>query len=537
MNNSNLKFYLNIFYYTITYGAFAISVIAYIYIIATRIDYLLDSDMSSEIVLAKLIFDDKSILIHDWHYSSEIRVIYMQLFMAPLFLFTSNWHVIRVTATIMMATVFMLSLFFFMSSIQQKKFFPLVATFLLLPFMPNYFWHIFQCLFYNINIVFSLLILGLYFYLLRIKNNKNYYILVSILAIISFITGLCGIRNLINIFIPSGICVTILWIFNKKQHVSKQYNRSNLFFLVMCVIGLIGTIGYVILTNFYSVGGAFGYQNEIKLTFNFSALLTTWNGFLIALNLPQNVFTNIILLASFALLLFLTVKKVSPLKYHEKFLILYFGLYILIYIFIYCFTDMFYSERYFTQITTFFPILVIILFTQIGTKINWVKYLKKTSLFIIGMIIFTITLHNSLYLYSRMDSTQDFRAITQILLNNNCYDGYMINYHLKRGSEITELSNGKINIRPYITGPDRIDPKFTNIDIRLNWLTSDRQYATKPEGKVFVAFGNYEYDNYQIASFFTDHSYLVFDDYGVKLFIYNSYDEMISITGVDHNFN
>ncbi len=156
-------------------------------------------------------------------------------------------------------------------------------------------------------------------------------------------------------------------------------------------------------------------------------------------------------------------------------------------------------------------------------------------IFIIGAISFSTTLNNFCY-NTLLDRTQDYRAVTQTLLQNECYDGYVINYHLKRGSEITELSSGKINVRPYITDPSMADPKITNIDIPLNWLTSDRQYASKPEGKIFVVFGDYEYENYQIASFFTDLDYLVFDDYGVKLFIYDSYDEMVSVTGVEHKF-
>ena len=61
---------------------------------------LLDSDASSELILAEKLSREGGIVSSSWFYSTELRVIYNQLVYAPLFRLTSDWSVVRAVGSI-----------------------------------------------------------------------------------------------------------------------------------------------------------------------------------------------------------------------------------------------------------------------------------------------------------------------------------------------------------------------------------------------------------------------------------------------------
>ena len=79
--------------------------IGLVFFINTRIDFLLSSDDSSEMVLGKLLSTENSILSKNWYYSTELRVLNTQLFYALFFKITNNWHTVRVLSYISMYLV------------------------------------------------------------------------------------------------------------------------------------------------------------------------------------------------------------------------------------------------------------------------------------------------------------------------------------------------------------------------------------------------------------------------------------------------
>ena len=72
MNSKKMKIY-----YGISYTIFACLFITFICFINQRIDYLLNSDISSEMILAEIVANSGQLLNHDWYYSTEIRLFYM----------------------------------------------------------------------------------------------------------------------------------------------------------------------------------------------------------------------------------------------------------------------------------------------------------------------------------------------------------------------------------------------------------------------------------------------------------------------------
>ena len=75
---------------------------AYIVFITTFTDIalgVLNSDMSSELILSNLLNQEKGILSTNWFYSTELRVLNTQLVFAPLFNFFESWTNVRIWGT------------------------------------------------------------------------------------------------------------------------------------------------------------------------------------------------------------------------------------------------------------------------------------------------------------------------------------------------------------------------------------------------------------------------------------------------------
>ena len=64
---------------------FALAFFGFILFINARIDFLLNSDDSSELVLGRLLASENRLLSKNWYYSTELRVVNTQIFYAFFF--------------------------------------------------------------------------------------------------------------------------------------------------------------------------------------------------------------------------------------------------------------------------------------------------------------------------------------------------------------------------------------------------------------------------------------------------------------------
>ena len=56
---------------------------------------LLDSDMASDLIYARLLAQEGTFFSPNWYYSSELRVFANHLSFTPLFLITQDWRLVR----------------------------------------------------------------------------------------------------------------------------------------------------------------------------------------------------------------------------------------------------------------------------------------------------------------------------------------------------------------------------------------------------------------------------------------------------------
>ena len=101
--------------------------------------YTLDSDASSELVLAKLLSEEGRLLTEDWLYGSELRVFYSQLIFTPLFSVFDSWRALRFTGTLIMLIALVLAFYWFCRKTDSRSSFALGAMLMLLPLSRIYF--------------------------------------------------------------------------------------------------------------------------------------------------------------------------------------------------------------------------------------------------------------------------------------------------------------------------------------------------------------------------------------------------------------
>lgn len=84
------------------------------YILWNRMDYQLDSDMSSELILENILPKEHRLLTDKWMYSTELRVLNIQMIYQMIFLFTNNWHTVRCVSSILLFVILFLCFYYLM---------------------------------------------------------------------------------------------------------------------------------------------------------------------------------------------------------------------------------------------------------------------------------------------------------------------------------------------------------------------------------------------------------------------------------------
>lgn len=181
---------------------------------------LLDSDASSEMVLAKHWLETGRILSRDWFYGSELRIVHMQLVFAPLMLIFHDWHVVRFLGTMILQGIYLLSFAFLTRQARlDRKYFYLGGVFLLLPVSVSYGRIVLYHCHYMPNMILSFLMIGLMLGFTREVDWKapGTYIRLGCLAALSFLGGLNSVRQLMITHAPILMGIVLLCLMEDRH--------------------------------------------------------------------------------------------------------------------------------------------------------------------------------------------------------------------------------------------------------------------------------------------------------------------------------
>lgn len=223
----------------------------------------LNSDMSSELVLANLLSKQGGILSTNWIYSTELRIFNTQIVMSFLFYFLDDWSLVRALGNVILLFGLFVSGIFMLRQIGiSKGNILLPLSFLLLPFSSYQYVMILVGGFYIPHLTISFLVIGFLFKLIRsriCKKKERRYIMM--LGVISLIAGLGGNRYLLIIFLP--LCLVGIWDFLRRVTVDNTNFRNQKYIVISFFSG---TIGYLLYTYVLSEIYVFDSYSNIAFT-------------------------------------------------------------------------------------------------------------------------------------------------------------------------------------------------------------------------------------------------------------------------------
>lgn len=208
--------------------------------VSTRV---LDNDASSELVLSKLLYEEKALYSNDWYYSTEIN-FHNQLIFGPLFGIFDGWSNVRFFGTCILQLLYLASFLYMMSqSGLGLKASLLGGILILLPFCVCYGRTVLYHCYYIPHYGLGFVMIGLMFSFIKQENAGKFSkaVRLGLLILIAFINSLLYVRQLFLTMVPVAGC--LFFFIRRLTHQNKAPLRRWMFVpLIMLLAGGAGTI-------------------------------------------------------------------------------------------------------------------------------------------------------------------------------------------------------------------------------------------------------------------------------------------------------
>ena len=474
----------------------------FVWFINARIDYLINSDDSSELILGHLLASENQLLSKNWHYSTELRVVNTQIFYAFFFKIFHSWHKVRIASYICLYMVMLVAYRFMCRGLKIREYFLITAVLLMLPFSEGYFLFVLKGAYYIPHIVITFFVLGLCeVYVDEMDGRRKIYLVMASLCAVLACMG--GARQVIILYIPLALAAISIIVFHlsvDEGRIMCNLTMENKKYILFSVISFAGAVlGYIVNTKVLIHLFSFMQWDDISFTgFDISKLSQIINGFLSSYGYTTGKIFSSALLENFlcACWMALTVwaciyvlknKNKVPLAHCRmaSFTIAAFVTFILLYMF----TDLSYVDRYNIPIIVLSIPMIAILFKNMKVR----DTVKDT---VIMTFVLLVTLSGYLFCQSiyKADYTEELRNIVAVLEDGQYTEGYATFW---RANILTELSNGNIDVRDwqYSNMEGDYPITVTSVDDTYKWLQLTAHDYTHPTGKVFLLFTINEWEN------------------------------------------
>lgn len=471
---------------------------------------LLDSDMASDLIYARLLAQEGTFFSPNWYYSSELRVFANHLSFTPLFLITQDWRLVRGLGSMLTYALFVLSLCAPLSQVGLRRQYPLVAAAMLLPLSVMYFHYSMVGTFYTHNYILSFLLLGLALGQCGASGRARAWRLI-LLGALSVAAGLCGLRFLLFSSLP--LCASALYLRARAGRAAGPRTRR----LAWGSLLSLGAMAAGAAVNLLVLSRLYTFQTFAEVTytsFQPEAAGEFLRNLLSLLGFPENgsLFSPALAPAALSLLLLALIAWASwsalrapapgaaaaqsailaqpgeaaapsPAETDapgDRVLALFFLAAAVMHIGLLSLTSMPRNMYHFLPVSVYaLPLAACAL-----RRLPWPKRARAALAGGMACLLAATSAVNSLY-FSRRDITYEPRMALESLLAEGYDCGYATFW---RANVLTELSGGEVEMYclegPY-DGPEAFDTIFP-------WLQLKAHDDTPPEGKVFVLLSKYE---------------------------------------------
>lgn len=471
---------------------------------------LLDSDMASDLIYARLLAQEGTFFSPNWYYSSELRVFANHLSFTPLFLITQDWRLVRGLGSMLTYALFVLSLYAPLSQVGLRRQYPLVAAAMLLPLSVMYFHYSMVGTFYTHNYILSFLLLGLALGQCGASGRARAWRLI-LLGALSVAAGLCGLRFLLFSSLP--LCASALYLRARAGRAAGPRARR----LAWGSLLSLGAMAAGAAVNLLVLSRLYTFQTFAEVTytsFQPEAAGEFLRNLLSLLGFPENgsLFSPALAPAALSLLLLALIAWASwsalrapapgaaaaqsailaqpgaaaapsPAETDapgDRVLALFFLAAAVMHIGLLSLTSMPRNAYHFLPISVYALPLAACALKRLPWPGRWRAALAGGM----ACLLAATSAVNSLY-FSRRDVTYELRMALESLQAEGYDCGYATFW---RANVLTELSGGEVEMYclegPY-DGPEAFDTIFP-------WLQLKAHDDTPPEGKVFVLLSKYE---------------------------------------------
>ncbi len=465
---------------------------------------ILDSDMASELVLAKLSAQEHSFISENWYYPTELRVISAQLIYVPLAKVFVNWSSWRFVSTVVSLCALIASYFLFCVKLESRWLFITSIPVLLASFSYVYYYELYLALFYTPYVVTAFITFSLTFMTKWEKYKKKALTITFLNGCVALLAGMSGLRELFQLYVPACLAATMVLLarhykYNKNEESTKLLEQPGFNLFIATFSGLsFAAIGFFINNYFLSRQYSFlSWNDRVWISFDLDRLMTAVKGLfevfgytvgeINAATLIKNAVAISLVLVGIGSTIFLVICKKDNIKESHRFFALFNLLNLLILLNIYALTNMDYAERY------NIPVIIMLIPTTV-LALSYVKInsQRRNALLLVFCCICMASGGLTRNTLLTLDKTVEFEKITTSMERKEVFYGLASFWDC---NVLTEISDGKIDMRCYGDFQDSME-WATDITDTFKWLAEKRHDGEFPQGKVAVVFRTEGFDTF-----------------------------------------
>jgi hypothetical protein len=476
--------------------------------------YMENSDIASDMILGKLLSTEGGIMSRNWYYSTELHVIHTQLIYKFLFyIWPDNFLMVRLVAAVIFLVLIVASFMYMAKGAGLYREGLFAASILTWPFGQ---WYVRIVTFgqsYVTYFIIAFFSMGLFFRAVRPvvggisededsrENKAVLFILLGLLAVVSFAAGLGGVRLLMICYAPlmAASLIVLLYahyyMFKNKTKSGKIAAAANRIFIVALVPFVFSCIGlYInrkILCNKYHFQDQF---RELWKNFSFDAIANTLTDAFTLFGWHANVnfvsWQGIINCLNFILLVLLIGSIVRVYKrffrYGEmtQLFLLYVGTLTLVTTVVLSCSYKYYSY-YWLPVIPYFLLILGIEFKY--EESGYIRHYEPVIGLFVGLCIATASV--SVYADPNPEDIYQDYAITDAIewIKGTDYtDGFALFWS---SNVVMALTDGRIDMHT-VKEIDHLE----DLDNEYPWLQNVEHTKSLPEGRFFVLVSARDYD-------------------------------------------